>query len=286
MATEFRVHAFLKKWGATAKNAALGAMGLFSLGLGMQQSFADKLQVGGLLLTAGLLMVMASDLSRFKSIKGLGVEAQLQELGDKLTEADELLQHIKESVGLTADVTFQLLAHTGRPDASFSRGEALKIADAFRQQMKALGSSDKDIDKHMLPWHRVNLKEQLKAVHIQLSEYAQIQNQEATRETLFLAQENLPESPARQSYEARVRRNTRFVQRISRLWDGDEFVYVRDVGSLLAETDCGTPDELEALIQNIQPALNIARYYVEHLDFKSREGWISTENFYQRSFLS
>lgn len=277
MPSSAKLYSGLKKWTPGIRDGALGIIGIYTLTLAIKLTLEDKLQAGGILLTGGLFITLASGLSRFKSISGMGVTAQMRELDEKIDEAEKLLTHVREIVGLTADVTFQLLSRTENGRSALSRREALDIADGFRRQMKSLDVEDKTIEAHMLPWHKANLRELLQPVHQLASEYLQKQNQEAVRESFEFQYDDPAEEVRRLASQARGYRNTAFVVAINQLWNADEFAYVSAIESTIGESPCGTEAERRILLSQIKDPLGGARYYSEKLDFKSREAWINAQ---------
>jgi hypothetical protein len=277
MPSSATLYSSLKKWAPGIRDGALGIIGIYTLTLAIKLTLEDKLTAGGTLLTGGLFITLASGLSRFKSISGLGVTAKLHQLGEKIDEAERLFTHVREIVGLTADVTFQLLSRAENGKSALARRDALDIADGFRRQMKSLDVDDKTIEAHMLPWHKANLRDLLQPVHRLASEYLQKQNQETVRES-FLFQHGDPADEVRSlAFQARSQRNTAFVVAINQLWEADEFAYVSAIESTILESSCGTEAERRILLSQIKDPLGTARYYSEKLDFKSREAWINAQ---------
>lgn len=277
MPSSTKLHTGFKKWAPGIRDVVLGIIGSVMLILAIKLTLEDKLQAGGMLLTGGLFITLASGLSRFKSISGMGVTAQMHELGEKLDEAERLFTHVREIVGLTADVTFQLMARTENGNSALSRRDALEIADAFRRQMKSLDEEDKAIESHMLPWHKANLRELLKPVHLLISEYFQRQSQETTKESFYFPHDAPADDERRLAVQARSVRNTTFIVAVTQLWDADEFVYVSAIESTILESPCGTEVERRILLSQVKDALGSARYYSENLDFRSREVWINAQ---------
>lgn len=64
-------------WPGQFRDFLLGTMGITCLGIAIYSTITDKLQAGALLFTAGLILIAFSSLSRFESIKALGVEAKM-----------------------------------------------------------------------------------------------------------------------------------------------------------------------------------------------------------------
>jgi hypothetical protein len=129
----------------------------------------------------------------------------------------------------------------------------------------------------MLPWHKANLRELLKPVHLLISEYFQRQSQETTKESFYFPDDAPADDERRLAVQARSDRNTTFIVAVTQLWDADEFVYVSVIESTILESPCGTEAERRILLSQVKDALGTARYYSEKLDFRSREAWINAQ---------
>jgi hypothetical protein len=106
-------------------------------------------------LTAGLVLLFASTIDRFESLKGLGIEAKTRQLDRKIEEVDEALHRLKELAEITGGALMDLNSKMGRWDSAPSPGESYALAQKVRSLMTALGSEPTVIARTLRPWARM-----------------------------------------------------------------------------------------------------------------------------------
>lgn len=258
-------------WPGQFRDFLLGTMGITCLGIAIYSTITDKLQAGALLFTAGLILIAFSSLSRFESIKALGVEAKMVALNDKLSEADSLLAHMRNMVGLMADTSFQIIGNMGRWDAEIPKPEMIKIVENFEQLLVALGEPDEAIQRKLEPWHQANTRDMAQSILGALNKFQQYQNQvlaqEARDRTTPLAD---PSEDSR-----RFDRNTEFIRQANELWEGQIDDFPAQVEKLIGETDIAEPAQLRWLLREVNPMIKELGHYLEHKKFKDRSGWLA-----------
>lgn len=237
----------------------------------------DRLPAASVAAAVSVFVIILSQLRKFKSIKGLGIDAQLHELNEKLGEAERLFAHIRESVGLTADVAFQLLGNAGKHQNVFSRRDAIEIADAFRLQLRSLGEDDESIEKHMMPWHTSNLRELTRPVRERVRDFVQLQAQEAALDARNLPGDITEDDGRLRAIRARGEQNTALMKADIELWEKDVFAYVAAIGSVILESACGSDATRRLLVADVNAALRDAEHYAKKLDFRNRAAWIESE---------
>ncbi len=246
----------------------LGVLGFICLVLAIYMVWHEKIPSASLLFTAGILLCIFSSLSRFQSIKGLGIEATMAALDNKKDEANRLVMHLQNIVGLTANISFQLMARIGRWDAEVPRHEARAIAADFRKQLRALRESDEDINKRMAPWHDANIRNLVEPIYQGISDFIQIQNQKLTQETRDLS----PDLPLDHQERLRLNnffnKNTAYLQRINEQWSSNVTGFAADTEKMVLESPYGSQAELSELILKLKPLVDDAKFYVTHLEFR------------------
>lgn len=264
-------------WPGKIRDFMLGAMGMTCFGIAIYSSVTDKLQAGALLFTAGLILIAFSSLSRFESIKALGVEAKMVALSDKLSEADSLLAHMRNMVGLMADTSFQIIGNMGRWDAEIPKPEMIKIVENFEQLLVALGEPDEVIQHKLEPWHQANTREMAQSILGALHKFQQYQNQVLTEEARNRT--TLPADPNEES--RRFDRNAEFIRRANEIWSGQIEDFPDEVETLISEADIAEPAHLRWLLREVSPMLRELRHYLEHKKFKDRTGWLARPYFHE-----
>jgi hypothetical protein len=253
----------------------LGAIGIICITFALHSAINEKLQAAGTLFTAGLLLCIFSSLARFESIKGLGVEAKMVALSNKLVEADLLMNHMRNMVGLMADTSFHIIGNLGRWDAGIPKTAMLEIVDRFQEQLAALGESESDIEKKLEPWHTANMQDLAQPIYGALHKFVQFQNQVMTQESRDLPADAPAQDRRRIRFDGFFDRNSEFLRRLDRMWKPDVVDFSSDLERLVCESSVGTPEELRWLLQQLTNALDELRYYRVHKKFKNRNAWLA-----------
>lgn len=249
----------------------MGVMGVTCIGIAIHSTNEDKLQAAALLFTAGIVLVAFSSLSRFESIKALGIEAKMVDLNDKLSEADSLLAHMRDMVGLMADTSFQIIGNMGRWDAEIPKAEMIKIVENFEQLLIALGEPTETIQRKLEPWHQANTRDMAQSILGALTKFQQYMNQvlteEARNRTTPLAD---PNEDVR-----RFSRHTEFIRHAHEIWNGPIDSFPDQIEKLISEADFAEPAHLRWLIRQVTPMLDELRHYLKHHAFKDRSAWLA-----------
>lgn len=133
-------------------NWALFAAGLANLFIGTVAAFGENTSLAATSLTAALILLFAATIDRFESLKGLGIEAKTRQLDQKITQADDALQRLREITELTGAALIDLNSKMGRWDSVPSPRETIALASRIRKIMKDLGSDEGAIAKALRPW--------------------------------------------------------------------------------------------------------------------------------------
>jgi hypothetical protein len=264
----------IERWPGLVRDFLLGALGIVCIVFALVSAINDKLQAAGTLFTAGLLLCIFSSLSRFESIKGLGVEAKMVALTNKIDEAELFLKHMRSMVGLMADTSFQIIGNMGRWDAEIPKAALLGIVERFQEQLTALGEPDTDIEKKLEPWHAANLRDLARPIYGALHQFVQFQNQLLTQESRNLPQDTSVQDPKRVRVDGFFDRNVEFLRRLDKIWNSHLIDFPRDIVRLIKDSSIGTPEELQWLLRQIEDALGELRYYIEQKTFKDKNAWL------------
>lgn len=264
-------------WLGNFRDLMIGGMGMTCLGMAIYFAVTEKLQAGALLFTAGLIQIAFSSLSRFESIKALGVEAKMVALDDKLSEAESLLAHMRNMVGLMADTSFQIIGNMGRWDAEIPKLEMIKIVENFEQLLAALGEPEETIQLKLEPWHQANTREMAQSILGALSKFQQYQNQVLTEE--IRNRVTPPTDPNEDSF--RFGRNTAFIMRANEIWRGKISDFPDEVEELISGAEIANPAHLRWLQREVSPMLEELRHYLKHKKFKDRHNWLARPYFYE-----
>lgn len=133
-------------------NLFLFFAGSANLLAGTIAAFNSSPAIAATSLTAALVLLFAATIDRFESLKGLGVEAKTRQLDQKITQANEAMQKLKEMTELTGANLVGLKCGVGRFDTAPGPKELIEFSDKIRAMMKSLGSSEKVINEALTPW--------------------------------------------------------------------------------------------------------------------------------------
>jgi hypothetical protein len=145
MALHRRVLYGLTNWG-------LFAAGIVNLGIGTLSAIREQPSIAATSLTAGLVLLFAATIDRFESVKGLGIEAKTRRLDEKIEQADQAIQRLRELAELTGAALIDLHSKMGRWDSAPGPREAYALAKKVRSIMDSLGSEPPAIAAALRPW--------------------------------------------------------------------------------------------------------------------------------------
>lgn len=132
-------------------NWVLFLCGTTNLILGTYYVSIGNTSVSAAALTAGLVLLLAASLQRFKSFKGLGLQAELR-IDEKLAEADEILKGLRETATISGTTLIRLGARVGRISSPFSPEEEYKLAQEICSNLKLLNIPERTISEVLQPW--------------------------------------------------------------------------------------------------------------------------------------
>lgn len=136
-------------------NWSLLIAGLANLAVGTWAALHDGATIAVTSLTAGLVLLFAATIDRFESLKGLGVEAKTRQLDQKLSQAEDALQRLRELTEITGAALIDLNSKMGRWDSAPSPKDSIALAERVRQIMLNLGSDQATIQASLRPWAKI-----------------------------------------------------------------------------------------------------------------------------------
>lgn len=165
-------------------------------------------------LGAGMLMLLASMIDKFESIKGFGVEAKVRILDRKLEEANETLARVRTLGETLSDTVLGLAIATGRWDSSLSQRELYLLAERIRALLIGLETSSEKIRELLTPWARTASQDAMFQVLAPLRK-AMVEAQYSLQRQSVSA----PDDPGRSLEEVRddLDRVNRFLERCNSL---------------------------------------------------------------------
>lgn len=104
--------------------------------------------------SAGAFCLIFAFLSRFKKIKGLGIEAELWE--EKMEEAEKLIDRLRSLSLAITEPLLMLLIRVGRLGSSIPKEEQIRMIKEIDLILKGIGLSEEMIDRPKKDWHKYN----------------------------------------------------------------------------------------------------------------------------------
>lgn len=129
--------------------------GGLNLAVGTWYAWQRDVSIAGTSLTAGVVLLFAATIDRFEFLKGLGMEAKVREVDDKLDRANQLLDKVRTLTELTAEANVEALSRVGRWSDSPGPRDSYQVAQRFRTMLVSNGSDEAAVAKVLRPWVRV-----------------------------------------------------------------------------------------------------------------------------------
>lgn len=263
-------------WLQKSRDVVLGVFGIVSVALAIYLAFDDKVAAASVLFSAGMLLSLLSSVRMFESIKGLGIEAKMRNLDNKIHEADVLLERIRDSSTLMARISFQVMSKIGRWNGVLDKKETLAISDQLVAQLKGCGVAENVIADCAQPWYEVNLRDLAVPVLNGLRHLAQLKTQEFNEEMRSLPRASTGSDPEWIRLSDSITRVGQWSSQLSEMWEKNFVDVVTQAERLIESFPLVTPEEKRDTASRIGDKLDRARYYLAHKEFRSREEWMST----------
>lgn len=258
----------LSVWTVRARDMVLGLLGFTCLFMATYQAWNDKLAASGILFTAGLILIVFSSLSRFESIKGLGIEAKMVTIDQKIDEFEKIKESMRNIVGMSADVSFQLMGRINRWDSAIPRVEARAIAKGFKKQLLELGDTEERINQLMAPWHESNMRDLMEPIHQALMDVHQLENQRIVSQSSSLNPTLAQDDPQRSILNVAMETNKVFLESVNLYWSRKPEDFLAHVDELAKAAPAADQLESQKLITKLAPFIADAKFYSEHKDFR------------------
>ncbi|MBE1162898.1 hypothetical protein [Dyella acidiphila] len=142
----------LQRWTFPVASGVLCIFGGVNLFIGTYFAAEGNISVAGTCLAAGLVLVLAGNIDKFESLKGLGIEAKTRKLEEKITEATDILARIRELSELTCESLVNLQSKAGRFTGPPTPQYAYATAQNVVKTLKGVGSSSSKIRTALSSW--------------------------------------------------------------------------------------------------------------------------------------
>jgi len=258
---------------ATVVNVLLFIAGVPCLALGVFQMLTGSPGEAGAALTAGLVLLLASTIDRFESLKGWGVEATTRKLDDKIHEADKLLKRIQSLAELTSGALIKLYAGMGRMGVAPTAKESHVLSRSVRMALSEVGTSDVDVRRTLRPWAAIQAFDLAGKLLQPLQGRFNDIRHERRRAAELVERAHGHDSPEyREAHQAVLDVDT-FMERFRHLhqWPLEEVP--RMLVAMVAEAPGFPSDERLALMATIESWRPELEHLIAHHDFQHPERW-------------
>lgn len=132
-------------WMHQAANWVYFGFGVVSLILALAEVGYSNAPLAGICFTAGILLILASTIERFESIKGLGVEARTKQLDQKIQQADEVLDKLRRMYEVAGPALVQIADRVGTRNGRLSASTLVGLVRDVQRLMAEMGTSGETI---------------------------------------------------------------------------------------------------------------------------------------------
>ncbi|HEX5687384.1 MAG TPA: hypothetical protein VFY73_25490 [Ideonella sp.] len=136
----------------TIVNWLLGFAGAVNLISGTAYMVLGNATLGAAAVTAGLVLLLASTVDRFETLKGLGIEAKTRELRKTIDEADAVVARMKRLAEVTGSSVISLHASTGRLGGVTPPRRGYELSRSVKEILEGVGASHEAVRDALLPW--------------------------------------------------------------------------------------------------------------------------------------
>ena len=122
--------------------------------VGAVLSYLDKTGSAVATYAASICCLIFVHLPQFKKFKGFGIEAELKQ---KIEEANETLERLREITVPIAHMLFTMVAKMGRWSSSIPRRQQYEITKKIENELKSNGVKPVHLEKAKGDWHHYNI---------------------------------------------------------------------------------------------------------------------------------
>lgn len=258
---------------STVVNGLLFLAGVPCLALGVFRMFTDAPATAGGTLAAGLILLLASTIDRFESLKGLGIEAKTRQLDDKIDQADQLLGHIQELAELTSGALVKLYAGMGRMGVAPTVVESHALTRSVRRALLGVGTVDAEVRHILRPWASIQAFDLARKLLEPLQQKVYDVRNDLNRDAERIGREHGHSSAEHLAAHQKRLEVDQFIERFSHFheWPLEEFQHRMD--AMVTEAPNLPSDMHSQLMGALDSWRPEMKYLIEHHDFQNPERW-------------
>jgi hypothetical protein len=256
-------------------------LGAVSIAVGLWIATQDKVSAATACLSTGILILLIANINHFEFIKGFGFEARTKKLDEKIEEADRLLNQLKLTSQLFADISVQLMSRAGRFGGPIPKGETQDLLQRLRSLLESLGVKQADIDNSLDPFHRITLRDLSMPCFNRL--FGELQNRvQAISDAM--GQWTKTHSPINPSDPEFLRLNGQLqvVQNHAeetrrRFEEGDPFTLDKLLEKAVADAPSWSDSDRRVFLASIKQLLHEYQFYAKNKRINDLPAWLAKE---------
>ena len=224
---------------------------------------------------AGFLCLVFVYISQFKSFKGFGIEAELQE---KIDEAEEIIKRLREVTLPITNMLFILLSKQGRWSGPMSRRKQIEIISKIEGELSAIGAGQSRLEEAKKEWHSVNIRDLYEVVLQGVRPVFSEELKESEQKLKSMRGVITPDIHDAYSNAIRHKREvdcelTKFNKLLES--DGEDGVY--DSFLSMVESSRFLQKNRPDILDDIKDSLSDLDYYIKHKKFRRLDVWLAED---------
>lgn len=132
-------------WLHVAANWVYFGFGVVSLGFALVEVYLANSALAGICFTAGILLILASTIDRFETIKGLGLEAKTKQLDQRIQQADEVLDKLRRMYEVAGPALIQIADRVGTRNGRLDSTTLVGLVRDVQLLMAEMGTPGESI---------------------------------------------------------------------------------------------------------------------------------------------
>lgn len=253
---------------------ALLLFSLAYLSLGGWLAYQDKVTAATLSVAAALLLLLLTNLDKLEHFKGLGIEAKMRQLDQRISEADDSLKHMRNLSLAMSHLTFETLSRIGRWSSAPSRITSLNIAKELKSHMEAIGLDSDEIESAMMPWHRINIFDMSFPVRSAIIKVLHELQHQCDEELQQYSKPIVADDPKYKSICDRRHTYGEQLEKLEKLWNTDICNFAIHAEEFIQSLEGVSDDAKQALSDETEADRKAAAYYAKHNRFLSESEWL------------
>lgn len=246
----------------------IASLGLLFVGTCL--AMEDKTASSTVTYTAGFICLFFVFLNEFSKFKGFGLEAELRE---KIREADEALQQLRNVSLPISEMLFTMAGRFGRLGSPIPRQDRYRIMQEIEAELVKLGVSQVEIDRSKHDWHRFNMRDEGHAIYTKICKKLDARVQEVDERVKAFPQPISDLTTWNQLAEERAARSRDLETLMQILQSSDWLEVPKKYEEFINNCPALSDIDRQELFNELEQELDDVRYYAKNHTFRRLEHW-------------